>query len=86
MDAEMIEGFVLTLKEKPLQGITISRYLENLRYGLRYLYIKDGKEYSEQEHYINVGRLGEQCRRQVVSSTACRSWQALQAQQKWAEW
>ena len=61
---------MLTLKEKPLQGITISRYLENLRYGLRNLYIKDGKEYSEQEHYINVGRLGEQCRRQVVSSTA----------------
>lgn len=86
LDPDKIEGFVRTLKGKGLSGSTIARYLDNLRYGLRYLYIKDGKAYAEQEHYLNVGRLSVQCRKQAVNSTAHQSWQAMEAKHKWAEW
>ena len=86
LNAEMIEGFVRTLTDKKLNGSTIAQYLDNLRYGLRYLYTKDGKAYLEQDHYFNMGRLAEQHRKQVVHSTAHQSWQALEAKRKWAEW
>ena len=64
----------------------VSKHCYVLRYGLRYLYIKDGKAYAEQEHYMNMGRLSVQCRKQAVHSTAHQSWQALEAKSKWAEW
>lgn len=86
LDSEVIEGFARSLKRKGLQGSTIARYLDNLRYGLRYLYTKDNKPYAHQEHYVNIGRLSEQFRKQVVHSTAHQSWQALEAKDKWAEW
>lgn len=86
LDPDLIEGFVRSLKARGLQGSTIARYVDNLRYGLRYLYIKDGKAYAEQEHYMNMGRLSVQCRKQAVHSTAHQSWQALEAKSKWAEW
>lgn len=86
LDADMIEGFVRSLKQKGLMGSTIGQYLDNLRYGLRYLYTKAGKAYAEQDHYISIGKLREQCRKQVVRSTAHQSWQALEAKHKWAEW
>lgn len=86
LDPDMIEGFVRSLKGRQLIGSTIARYVDNLKYGLRYLYTKDGKAYAEQEHYVNLGRLGVQCRKQAVHSTAHHSWQALEAKHKWAEW
>ena len=57
LDPDMIEAFVGSLQGRGLQGSTIARYLDNLRYGLRYLYTKANKPYAQQEHYVNIGRL-----------------------------
>ena len=74
-----------SLKGRQLHGSTIAQYVDNLKYGLRYIYIKDGKAYAEQVQYMNVGRLGVQRRKQAVHSTPHHSWQASEAKQKWAE-
>ena len=86
LDPGTIEGFVRTLSDRRLNGSTIGRYIDNLKYGLRYLYTKAGKAYLEQDHYLNMGKLGERYRKQAVHSTAHQSWQALEAKRKWAEW
>jgi len=86
LNSALIEGFVRVLLGRRLNGSTIARYLDNLRYGLRYLYTKANKPYAEEEHYRRVGQLREQYRKQAVQSTAHHSWQALEAKRKWAEW
>ena len=86
LDPDMIEAFVGSLQGRGLQGSTIARYLDNLRYGLRYLYTKANKPYAQQEHYVNIGRLIVQCCKQVVQSTAHQSWQPLEAKDRWAKW
>ena len=85
-DGNLIDGFVSTLQDRGLQASTITCYLDNLKYGLRYLYTKANKSCSEQDHYLNVSSLAERYRKQTAHSTAHHSWQALAAKGKWAEW